>query len=123
MQIKSNKGTQVINVEKNSAGVSIIVNGRGQKQTVSIFTECVPDVAAAMLDLVPRIGRPATRMEVEMTTAIANLQDELQEARLNIRALLGAPPPRTWNKWPKIYERATDFLKPKPAQIIADGDE
>lgn len=59
----------------------------------------------------PMKGRPATKIEVEAVGAICHLQDELHEAREIIRALLGAPPPRTWEKWPNIYKRATKFLK------------
>ncbi len=38
-------------------------------------------------------------------------ENELCEARQIIRALLGAPPPRTWKKWPNIHKRATEFLQ------------
>lgn len=46
----------------------------------------------------------------DLDTAFA-IQDQLQEAHQIIKALLGAPPPRTWKKWPNIYKRATEFLK------------
>lgn len=38
------------------------------------------------------------------------LLGELEEAQKLIRALLGAPPPRTWKKWPNIYRSANEFL-------------
>lgn len=59
----------------------------------------------------PMKGRPATKIEVEAMGAICKLQDDLDEARKIIRALLGAPPPRIWKKWPNIHKRATEFLK------------
>jgi hypothetical protein len=59
----------------------------------------------------PMKGRPATKIEIEAAGAICRLQDELHEAREIIRALLGAPPPRTWKKWPNIHKKATEFLK------------
>lgn len=59
----------------------------------------------------PMKGRPATKIEIEAMGAICKLQDELHEARTIIRALLGAPPPRIWKKWPNIQKRAAEFLK------------
>ena len=34
----------------------------------------------------------------------------VQEACTIIRALLGAPPPRVWRKWPVVYRTATEYL-------------
>lgn len=59
----------------------------------------------------PMKGRPATQIEIEAMGSICKLQDELYEARKIIRALLGAPPPRTWKKWPNIHRQANEFLK------------
>jgi hypothetical protein len=73
--------------------------------------EAAPELALEILTklnktpLPPR--RPATKIEIEAMQS----KDELEEARKIIRALLGAPPPRTWRKWPNIHKRATKFLK------------
>ena len=45
-----------------------------------------------------------------MTTDETTLSEQLAEAKSLIRALLGAPPPRVWKKWPNVYRRAVDFL-------------
>lgn len=77
--------------------------------------EAGPDLARAILkevdktQLPPR--RPATKIEIEAMQSICNMQDELEEARLIIRAILGAPPPKIWKKWPNIHKQATEFLK------------
>lgn len=55
--------------------------------------------------------RSATKIEVEAMQSVCNMQDELEEAWIIIRALLGAPPPRTWAKWPNVHKQATEFLK------------
>lgn len=64
-----------------------------------------------MKPLQPMKGRPATQFEVEAAGSICSLQDELYEACKIIRALLGAPPPRIWGKWPNVHKRATEYLK------------
>jgi hypothetical protein len=59
----------------------------------------------------PMKRKRPTSIEIEAMGAICKLKKELNEARTIIRALLGAPPPRTWKKWPVIHQKATDFLK------------
>jgi len=41
---------------------------------------------------------------------VESAEDYTEEACQIIRALLGAPPPRTWEKWPVVYKRAREFL-------------
>lgn len=45
----------------------------------------------------PMKGRPATQVEIEAMGSICSL--------------LGAPPPRTWKKWPNVHKAATEYLK------------
>jgi len=56
-------------------------------------------------DGVAYVQRPSDP-DAELLAAV----EKLDEARLIIRALLGAPPPRIWKRWPVIHARATRFL-------------
>ena len=48
--IRSKKGTQTIDVYVNSAGASIAVREGGKlATTVSVFEECLPELAAALM--------------------------------------------------------------------------
>jgi hypothetical protein len=66
-----------------------------------------PAMAAKILipDLLPA-GRPATKIEIEAVSAIANLQDELLEARKIIKCLLDVFPKHAF---PEVYNNAKEF--------------
>lgn len=73
-------------------------------------------------------GRPATQLEIEAMGSICSLQDELYEACKIIRALLGAPPPRIWEKWPNLHKQATEYLRESnynnaPSNLVNENDD
>lgn len=49
IEIRSKKGTQVIRVTRFAAGVTVTVIGRGEKRSISVFGECVEQLAWALM--------------------------------------------------------------------------
>ena len=98
----------------------IIADLSPDEQYYKGYTTAITDSVEAINQIK---SRPMANMESEAFSSIANLQNELHEAKKIIRALLGAPPPGIWRKWPVAYRKATTFLEEKPYRITADGDD
>ena len=52
---------------------------------------------------------------------VLELSETVVEASRLIQALLGAPPPRVWRKFPNVYRRSVDFLHRNPQQTAEDA--
>lgn len=62
-----------------------------------------------LIKTIYEVSRTMLEEEGEISD-IEKLEVDVAEAEKLISALLGAPPPRIWKKWPNIHAQANNFL-------------